>query len=387
MSIVLLQKDPFVALEEQLAEDPYAHNANVRRPLYGISEVKITDNPRFAFLSVYQDQEGQEGAQPISLIDSSAPGGFSNANHNFILQSVQEQRSEKVQVIETFGDHFAFFYGQKPIIIGVSGFLFNTADFNWKNEFLANYDRFLRGTRCAETRTRVFMGWDDVLAQGYMLNVSINYDKDLPNVVPFQFSLLLTKPPIDLSNAAAPLDTPTSDRSDPWTYRSLGDPSFDTRTKAGRAQAELAAAFDELEDVLESQGFDVPDTNFKPEYLTQPESSTLVTLDSVGNVKVESGSEDNVPEDQEPTSAYWISGTNPGTKQWKDEEEALLSLSVSLTAAQTGADPVTTRLALQRDPDSFQFTNRNDATLAIAEALGRGVSNAAAVLPDAPDVE
>lgn len=360
-SIVLFQKDPFVALETQLAEDPYAHNANVRRPLYGMSEVKISDNPRYAFISVYQDQEGQEGAQPISVIDTSAPGGFSQATHNFILQSVQEQRSEKVQVIETFGDHFAFFYGQKPIIIACSGFLFNTEDFNWKNEFLANYDRFLRGTRCVETRTRVFLGWDDVLAQGYMMNVNISYDKDLPHVVPFSFNMLLTKPPLDLSNAGAPLDTPTPDRSEPWTYRSIES------TLGG------------------SEAVGEP---YLPEYLVPPEESALVTLDALGNPIVDSSSSADTPEDEDgPGSAFWISGTNPGKKQWKDEEEALLSLNVSLAAAQTGTDAVTARLALNKNPDSFQFTVRNETTLAIAEALGRGVSNVAAVVPGAPDLE
>jgi len=215
MPIVLVEQDPFSDVADPSAATQGADGTNVRRPLYGI-EVK---EPRFAFLSLLQDLGEGAGPQEISLIDSSAPGGYSNANHNFILQSVSESRTEKTQIVETFGDHFVFFYGQSPIVLQVQGMLLNTKDFNWKNEILANYDRYLRGTRCVENRTRAYLGWDDALAQGYILNIQISYSADNPLLIPFSFSMLLSKPPTDLSAAAAVMDNPKRS-SVPWTYRS-----------------------------------------------------------------------------------------------------------------------------------------------------------------------
>lgn len=354
----MIQKDPFTEAEQQIEEEGlYADNFNIRRPFLGL-DVK---EPRFAFVSLYQDLGDGSQSQAISIVDSSAPGGYSNANHNFILQSVRETRTEKTQVVETFGDHFVFFYGQKPIVLQVSGLLFNTENFNWKNEFLGNYSRFLRGTKCVENKTRVFLGWDDVLAQGYMVNVSVSYDKEMPNLVPVSFSLLLSKPPLDLSNAMAPLDAPNPGADTPYQYRTY-------------------------------EG----DENAYPEYVTadldgyqELRKSDLVTLGVDGQPYVVSGSSGEVPGSQEAQqgSAYWVSGTNPGRKQWKDESEALLSLNALLTSQQTGDDVVSVIQQLRRTPEAFQLGKRDDAVLTLLKALRTGVSNAAAVVPDAPSAE
>ncbi|HSG28575.1 MAG TPA: hypothetical protein VLA34_08860, partial [Candidatus Krumholzibacterium sp.] len=88
MSVILLEKDPFVELDQTFQEDPFLENYNVRRPVYGMN----IKEPRFAYLSIYQDLGEQNATQVVSIIDSSAPGGFSDASHNFILQGVQETR-------------------------------------------------------------------------------------------------------------------------------------------------------------------------------------------------------------------------------------------------------------------------------------------------------
>lgn len=351
MSVILLEKDPFVELDQTFQEDPFLENYNVRRPVYGMN----IKEPRFAYLSIYQDLGEQNATQVVSIIDSSAPGGFSDASHNFILQGVQETRQEKVQIMETFGDHYAFFYGQKPIVLQVQGMLFNSADFNWKNEFLANYERYLRGTKCAENRTRVFMGFDDVVAQGYMLNVQIQYTKDMPLVVPFSFSLLLTKPPLDLSAAAGPLDAPQPSKREPWTYRTL-------------------------------EG----DANFYPEYLTDLQQSPLVVFDeATGEAKLESGSsaETTRATDSTERSSPWISGVDPGQKMWNSESEALLLLNTLLAQQQSGTDRTTAILAFKKNPSTFQLSKRDSATTTALQSLGTGIANTAVVVDDAPDLE
>ena len=122
---------------------------NVRRPLRGISIKEDT----YAVLRV-KTATGTD----IPLFDSSSPDHVDNIGRsaqysNFIIQQIQEQRQEKQQIIETFGEDYIFFFGERPRFLNVSGVLVNTKDFNWKSEFWVNYENNLRGTKLVELST------------------------------------------------------------------------------------------------------------------------------------------------------------------------------------------------------------------------------------------
>jgi hypothetical protein len=158
---------------------------NVRRPLRGI-EIK---QDTYAVLRVIKIT-GEE----IPIFDSSSAEevdgiGKSTRYSNFILQQVQEQRVEKQQIIETFGEDYIFFFGERPRIMTFAGVLLNTKDFNWKNEFLENYERYLRGTRLVEQNARLYLYFDDLVIEGYILQSSVNYSSDMPYHVQFSFQM------------------------------------------------------------------------------------------------------------------------------------------------------------------------------------------------------
>jgi hypothetical protein len=94
--------------------------------------------------------------------------------------------------VETFGEPYIFFYGEKPRILNVQGLLMNTVDFNWKNEFWKNYENYLRGTKLVELDARIYFYFDDQIVEGYMLDASAQHDAQLPYHVPFQFTLFVT---------------------------------------------------------------------------------------------------------------------------------------------------------------------------------------------------
>ena len=73
----------------------------------------------------------------------------------FILQSVQEAHQEKSQIVETFGDFYVFFYGERPPVYQFSGVLLNTENLNWASEFNYYYENYMRGTKCVETNSRI----------------------------------------------------------------------------------------------------------------------------------------------------------------------------------------------------------------------------------------
>ncbi len=111
---------------------------------------------------------------------------------NFFLQSINEERSEKQQILETFGEPFIFLFGERARIISFSGILLNTFDFNWEAEWWHNYDHYLRGTRCVENDARVFLNFDETLITGYITAVAATKSAQDKNWVNFQFHMFVT---------------------------------------------------------------------------------------------------------------------------------------------------------------------------------------------------
>ena len=162
---------------------------NVRRPYRGI---QIKDDT-YATLSVRRPD-----GSAIPLTSSSAVSGDDNAPgmvddySDFILQHIEDQRMEKQQIIETFGDTFIYFFGERPRVITLSGILMNTEDFNWRAQFWANYDKYLRGTKLVEQNARCYLSYDTVVIEGYVLSAGATDDGENPYSIPFNMSLILT---------------------------------------------------------------------------------------------------------------------------------------------------------------------------------------------------
>lgn len=160
----------------------------MRRPLRGI---QIKENT-YATLRVRR-----ANGEDLPVFDSSSSNvdengiGRSSEYSNFVVASLQEQRVEKQQIIQTFGEDYIFFFGEQPRFINVSGVLWNTRDFNWKNEFLENYERYLRGTRLVENNARLYLSVDDIVVEGYLVSSTVNANAMNPYHVEFQFTMFV----------------------------------------------------------------------------------------------------------------------------------------------------------------------------------------------------
>lgn len=111
----------------------------------------------------------------------------------FFLESVNETRTEKAQIIETFGEFIAFFFGRRPEVYNFSGRLLNTRNHDWKNDFQEVYDNFLRGTKAVENNATVFIQYDDVISEGFLMASTLEYHGITNNECPFNFSMLVTR--------------------------------------------------------------------------------------------------------------------------------------------------------------------------------------------------
>jgi len=186
--IVLIEQDPFVEDVANIAQlDSNTKQYNVRRPLYGA----MHKEDQFANIAVKGfDDEGK--LVEVLIPNSSAIGGSGTTNYNFIVNNFVYQQQEKVQIIETFGEEYAFFFGKKPTVVNVQGFLLNTPDFNWRNEWYFNYEHYLRGTKCVERKSRVYLTIDGLVFVGYILNCGTQLTDQSPRITPFNFTMLVT---------------------------------------------------------------------------------------------------------------------------------------------------------------------------------------------------
>lgn len=194
--VSMIMSDPFVddlatAADQAASGDSGSTQNFVRRPYYGV----LHTEEYFAYLSVKSVMNGtSEPSAPkyISLLDSSTSNGTSQHNHNFMLTQIDIALQEKAQVIQTFGSDYAFFFGQQPMIISCAGFLLNSRDFNWKSEWLFNYQNYLRGTACVKSKSRVYLGFKSHIAVGYLTSTNLSINASQENAMGFNFTMLLT---------------------------------------------------------------------------------------------------------------------------------------------------------------------------------------------------
>lgn len=169
----------------RMQQNPYgrAGAVSVRRPLRGL-EIK---EDTYAIIRLIQ-VDGTE----IPLVDSGSANGQTTAYANFLLQTVQEVRMEKHQIVETFGEPYIFFFGEAPRFLDVSAVLVSSNDFNWEAEWWFNYENYLRGTRSVELGARTYLFYNDNIVEGYMLQAQSVNTAEQPLSVQLSFRLFVT---------------------------------------------------------------------------------------------------------------------------------------------------------------------------------------------------
>ena len=137
------------------------------------------------------------GTANTQIRNSSVKGSSGYANSwfttNFLLQSVTTSRNEKFQEIETFGPTYGFFFGERPTIINAQALLLTTPDFPWVVEWWWNYSHALSGTRLTESNSRVYLEYNDMILEGYIINCQVVEAADQPNSANLTFGMWVTQ--------------------------------------------------------------------------------------------------------------------------------------------------------------------------------------------------
>ena len=111
---------------------------------------------------------------------------------NFLLQSVSESYSEKVQVTEFLSDDFvAYYFGTRAGVLQFSGVLYNTVQDDWWDEMYIALREILRGTQLARYGNMVHVRYGSRIASGAINDMSFNHSSDMQMAANFSFSLLI----------------------------------------------------------------------------------------------------------------------------------------------------------------------------------------------------
>jgi len=199
-AFVTITPDPFAALVGEVPGAPGSLGTDIMRPVVNYNHVRRPVRGIQIKADTYATiRVVRADGSMLPLFDAGGQipenqvgPATSVAYSNFLVQSITESRTEKQQIVETFGEPYIFFYGEQPRMLSVSGTLLNTADFNWRAEWWQNYNLYLRGTKCVENRSRVWLVWDDILVEGYLLKAEAAEQAQQPNAIQFSFILFLT---------------------------------------------------------------------------------------------------------------------------------------------------------------------------------------------------
>lgn len=112
----------------------------------------------------------------------------------FLLRQYSSRADERMQVFQAInGDISMYFFGERPRIYSFSGIMYDTYNQQWANKLMRDYDSKLRGTKTIENRTEVCIVYEDKFLQGFVLNLTISKNAELPSGVQFTLDYILTK--------------------------------------------------------------------------------------------------------------------------------------------------------------------------------------------------
>ncbi len=130
-------------------------------------------------------------------------GAFSSIKTEFMLNTFEEQRKEKFQAFETFGNPSVFFFGEKLRYYAFSGYLVdseyqkitknNKRGKSWANSFKNYWDNNFRGSKLIENGEIAIVVFNKNVIWGYPISLSINNNAQAPFLAGFSFNMLISK--------------------------------------------------------------------------------------------------------------------------------------------------------------------------------------------------
>ena len=123
------------------------------------------------------------------MADPSA--GKETGYDRFIISSVSADMTEKIQITEVFGDNEVIYYfGRQPLIFNFTGYLIDSPDNNWFEQWIQMYTEFLRGTQLAKNYELIRLVLPNMVLTGSISSFSWSQDSARDVDTPFRFQFI-----------------------------------------------------------------------------------------------------------------------------------------------------------------------------------------------------
>ena len=155
------------------------------------AKIYAQDGTDIAFFRIVNAKDKTKQVFPISVLQPQ-PGITETKFKQFILTQLSMQHSERMQIVETNKeDYQVLFFGKKPEVVQIAGYLKNTVENPWSVNMLFLWDDFMRGTKLAENGWICQLYADGEFYEGYPFNFSRSKMAGNDILVNFNFNFLI----------------------------------------------------------------------------------------------------------------------------------------------------------------------------------------------------
>ena len=160
------------------------------------------ENETPAFISIVPDMKN------ISKINAKS---FDSPKTKFMLNNFEEQRKEKFQLFESFGEPSIFFFGERVRYYAFSGYMLDSKYTNsrtnrvvksWANSFKKYWDDNFRGSKLVEKGQLAIITFNKNVMWGYPVSLTFNNSAQAPFLAGFSFNMVIVKHKINESKVS-----------------------------------------------------------------------------------------------------------------------------------------------------------------------------------------
>ena len=165
---------------------------------------------------IFKSNRKQQPKQLVEIDDEPAvimvvgeeSGEVRYITNKFFLTGLQEAKTEKVQILETFGEPHVSFFGERAKTYQGTGFLLEAKSSNfiypnkyrWASGFQQFYDKVLRGSQLVKNNNIAILDVGNNMIYGYFLNLVMSTNSGDGYKRQFSFNFLVSDHRLRLAN-------------------------------------------------------------------------------------------------------------------------------------------------------------------------------------------
>jgi hypothetical protein len=165
-------------------ENKLIHNClDDYHPYGSLAKYKEAEQPAAIRLTLDKLFQDERDAAAIEAWKAWEDSGVTYID-NFIMERVSNQSRETYQIIPSLGDEYKVYFGtSSPEVMSITGYTLNYANQQWLYDFRVFYDKYLKGSKLVENRTRAFLTFTDSIYEVLLTSFAYSESATTPGAV------------------------------------------------------------------------------------------------------------------------------------------------------------------------------------------------------------